>query len=329
MRILVVGAGGIGGYVGGRLLAAGRAVTFLVRPARERKLKEAGLVIRSPAGNLEWPSPPTVTAKGIDTHFDLVILSCKAFDLDSAIEALAPAVGRDTLILPLLNGMRHIDVLEARFGAQAVLGGQCVISTNLDKKGRILHFGELQNLSFGSLDGFVSPRIEAIAGVLSVAGIDVARSTEIIQEMWEKWVFITTGACCTCLMGSTIGDIVAAGATNVVTTLLDECSEIAEGEGRAPRPDARKGVREMLTTPGSSFTASMFRNIQAGVRIEADHIVGDLLARGTDSSTPTLRIAFAHLKTYERRRERELAKAVAAFGNVEPTAVVRARSLSA
>ena len=313
MRILVVGAGGIGGYVGGRLLAASRDVTFLVRPARAQKLKETGLVIRSPAGDLEWPNPPTVTADRLKTQFDLVILSCKAFDLESAIEASAPAFDSETLILPLLNGIRHLDVMEARFGAQAVLGGHCFISATLDGQGHIRHFGELQNLSFGARDGSVTPKIEAVVAALSGTGINVARSTEILQEMWEKWVFIAAGACGTSLLRSTIGDIVAAGATDVVTDLLDECSAIAEKQGYGPRPDATERVRTMFTMPGSIFAASMFRDIQAGARIEADHIVGDLLARGAGTATPTLRIALAHLKTYETRRERELADAVAAL----------------
>src|SRR5579862_8060020 len=116
MRILVVGAGAIGGYFGGRLIEAGRDVTFLVRPRRAAELASAGLIIKSAAGDVTVPSPPTVLAEELDSHFDLVLLSCKAYDLDSAIAAFAPAVGPQTAILPLLNGMRHLDVLDARFG---------------------------------------------------------------------------------------------------------------------------------------------------------------------------------------------------------------------
>jgi 2-dehydropantoate 2-reductase len=305
MRILIVGAGSIGGYFGGRLLAAGRDVTFLVRPHRAEQLARTGLVIKSPAGDLEWPEPPTAMADNLKEPVDLILLSCKAYDLESAIDAFAPAVGPQTAILPLLNGMRHLDLLEARFGPQPVLGGQCVISVALDSDGRIHHMGELQNLSFGTRSGAVTGQAEAIATTLSGGGFDVKLSSEILQEMWEKWVFIATGAGITCLMRSTIGDIVTAGANDITLALLDECGAIAAREGFAPRATTTDRARAMFTTPDSALTASMFRDIQNGARIEADHIVGDLLRRGGKFQSPTLRIALAHLKTYEARRARE------------------------
>jgi len=122
MRVLVVGAGAIGGYFGGRLLEAGRDVTFLVRPRRAAELARAGLVIESPNGDVTLPNPPTVQANALAEKFDVVLLSCKAFDLEDAMKSVAPAVGPQTSIIPLLNGMRHLDALEARFGANQVLG---------------------------------------------------------------------------------------------------------------------------------------------------------------------------------------------------------------
>src|SRR6516162_351365 len=132
MRFLVVGAGATGGYFGGRLLEAGRDVTFLVRQARAERLAAAGLTITSPAGDVTLRSPPTVLAAELRTPFDAVILSCKAYDLGGAIESFAPAVGPGTVVVPLLNGMRHLDVLDRELGAEHVLGGQCLISSRLD-----------------------------------------------------------------------------------------------------------------------------------------------------------------------------------------------------
>ena len=169
MRILVVGAGAIGGYFGGRLKAAGRDVTFLVRARRAAQLAKTGLVIRSTFGDVHLPAPPTVTTETLRQTFDLILLSCKAYDLESAADLFAPAVGPSTAILPLLNGMGHMDFLAARFGAAAVLGGQCVISTTLDAEGRILHLNDTHGLSFGERDGSVSPRAEAIAATLAGA----------------------------------------------------------------------------------------------------------------------------------------------------------------
>src|SRR3984957_10461359 len=139
MRILVVGAGAIGGYFGGRLLEAGRDVTFLVRPRRQAQLAKTGLIIRSRFGDVTMPAPLPVTADTWHQPFDLILLSCKSYDLESAADSFAPAVGSNTAILPLLNGMGHMDYLGARFGAGAVLGGQCVISVTLDGDGHILH----------------------------------------------------------------------------------------------------------------------------------------------------------------------------------------------
>ena len=202
--------------------------------------------------------------------------------------------------------MRHMDLLKARFGADRVLGGLCMISAVLDPEGRVLHLNDLHALSFGEPDGVRSPRIEAIAAALSDAGFDARLSETILQDMWEKWIFIATGAGATCLMRASIGDIVAAGAEHVVTALLDESAAIAAAEGFPPRAAAIERTRDSYTKPGSTMTASMLRDMERGGPIEADHIIGDLLRRGGDpAASPTLRIVLAHLKAYEARRARE------------------------
>lgn len=313
MRILVVGAGSIGGYFGGRLLNAGRDVTFLVRPRRAAQLAATGLVIRSPRGDLNLPAPPTITAEALreGAPFDLILLSCKAYDLEGAIESFAPAVGPHSAILPLLNGIRHIDILEARFGADRVLGGQCVISTVLDPEGRILHLNDIHSLSFGARDGSLPEQVEAIGAELSDAGFDTRLSESIMQEMWEKWVFIAAGAGITCLMRASVGDIVQAGARDLIIALLDECAAIATAQGFEPSEASMQRSRAMLTAPGSGLTASMYRDIERNAPIEADHVIGDLLSRGErqGKASPLLRVAYAHLKTYEARRAREAALA--------------------
>jgi 2-dehydropantoate 2-reductase len=314
MRILVVGAGAIGGYFGGRLLEAGRDVVFLVRPRRAAQLAKTGLVIRSPLGDATLAAPPTVSAEALREPFDVVLLNVKAYDLKAAAESFAPAVGPDTAILPLLNGIGHLDMLAERFGARAVLGGLCVISTTLDSDGRILHLNDLHFVSFGEPDGSPSARGEAIAKAFSGARFETRLSRTIMQEMWEKWVLIATTAGINCLMRANVGDIVAAGAADLATTLLDECSAIAAAQGFAPSEPASRRVRAMLTTPGSAFAASMLRDIERGAPIEADHIIGNLIRRAGAQSPnyPLLRIAYAHLKTYEARRTREHALSQAA-----------------
>jgi len=306
MRILVIGAGAVGGYFGARLVEAGRDVTFLVRPGRAAQLRQ-GLVVKSPVGDLTLAAPKFVTSDQLTTPFNLIVLSCKAYDLDNAITSFTAAVGPGTTILPLLNGMAHIDTLNARFGASCVLGGQCVISATMDPSGHILHFNDMHNMSFGEQAGGRSERAERIADALSGAKFSAHLSESILLDMWEKWVFIATAAGMTCLMRAAIGDIVAAGATALSMTLLNDCAGVAAANGFEPRAAALERCRAMLSTVGSPLMASMLRDVERGAPIEADHIVGDLIRRGGEAVGPQapLRIAYAHLKAYEARRLRE------------------------
>src|SRR4029434_4885280 len=167
MRILVVGAGAIGGYFGGRLLQAGQDITFLVRPKRAAELAGAGLVIKSAAGDVTLKNPPTVQADKLAEKFDVVLLSCKAFDLDDAVKSFAPAVGPNTSIIPLLNGMSHLDALDNKFGKERVLGGLCAIAATLNEAREVVQLAPMQSLGFGERDGGMSDRVRAIAEVFA------------------------------------------------------------------------------------------------------------------------------------------------------------------
>jgi 2-dehydropantoate 2-reductase len=234
-----------------------------------------------------------------------VLLSCKAYDLEDAMASFEKAVGPGTAILPLLNGMRHLDRLAERFGAERVLGGQCVISSTLDAEGAIHHLNDFHALSFGELDGSRSSRIETIASALLDAGFDGRLSDEIRQEMWEKWVFIAAAAGITCLIRAAVGDYVAAGATDLALGLLNECASIAAAEGFPPREAALERARAALTAAGSPIKASMLRDIEGGKPVEGDQILGDLLRRARKPDNRSLlRVATLHVKTYEAARER-------------------------
>ena len=313
MRILVVGAGAVGGYFGGRLLEAGRDVTFLVRTRRAGELAEHGLTIRSPLGDFHRPSPPVVSPEALAGPFDLVLLSCKAYDLDGAMESFARAVGDGTTILPLLNGMRHLDALADRFGAKPLLGGQCVISATLGNDGAIVHLNELHALSFGELNGSRSRRTEMIGSALvGAAGFEARLSDEIRQEMWEKWVFIATAAGITCLMRAAVGDY--RRRRRLRPRRPGSSTECARNRGRArlsaARGGARAGARRSLTAAGSPLKASMLRDIEGGKPVEADQILGDLLRRSANPDDRSLlRIAFLNVKAYEIERLRRAAAA--------------------
>jgi 2-dehydropantoate 2-reductase len=303
VRILVVGAGAVGGYFGGRLLEAGRDVTFLVRHRRAAELAAGGLRIHSRAGDANLTLPPTILAEDLNETFDLVLLSCKAYDLTSAIAAIAPAVGPETAILPLLNGMRHVDTLRARFGP-AVLGGRCLISSTLNERREIVHMGDIHALSFGELDGTLSDRVRTIDKQFAGARFDGRSSPQILPEMWEKWVFIATLAGSTCLMRASVGEICAApGGKEFMLGLLEECCAIAAAAGVPPRQTFLERTRGMLTDTESQLTASMLRDLEMNGPVEADHIIGDLLNRAK-SEVVLLPIVYAALKAYEARRTR-------------------------
>jgi 2-dehydropantoate 2-reductase len=303
MRLLVVGAGSTGGYFGGRLAEAGRDVTFLVRPRRAVQLQASGLKIVSPHGDVTV-RPKLVTADAIAAPFDAVLLAVKAYSLDAAIEDFAAAIGPQTAIIPTLNGMRHIDVLAERFGEKAVAGGVCKVAATIDPEGRIVQLANFQELAYGERDGSVSSRMEELDAFMQSAGFVARLSRSIGPEMWEKWTNLATLGAITCSMRGNIGEVVAApGGSAFNLGILDDVVRIVGAVGEAPSAAFLDGIRKALTTPGSPQSPSMYRDLREGSPIEADQIVGDLLARGGKAgiATPLLAAAYAHMCVYQQR----------------------------
>jgi 2-dehydropantoate 2-reductase len=303
MRILIVGAGAVGGYFGGRLAQAGRDVTFLVRPVRAKQLTRDGLRIVSPHGDAVL-SPKVVSAEEIDTPYDLVFLSVKAYALEAAMNDFAAAVGRETMILPVLNGMRHIDLLAKRFGEHAVTGGVCLVAAEIDDQGRIVQLADVQRLVYGERNGESTPRLKTLDATLRGAGFDARLSSDIMQAMWEKWIQLASLGAITCLMRGTIGEIVAApGGTELPIALLNESAAVASACGRKPSEDFLSRNAAAMTKPGSSLTSSMYRDLRKGAPVEADHILGDLIERGSvhGVATPLLKAALVNLRVYQDR----------------------------
>jgi 2-dehydropantoate 2-reductase len=303
MRLLVVGAGSTGGYFGGRLAEAGRDVTFLVRPKRAAELSAHGLRIVSPHGDATL-TPRLVTAKELAGPYDAILLTVKAFSLDEAMADFAPAVGPDTVILPVLNGMRHVDRLAERFGAKAVGGCTCKVATIVDDDGRIVQLAKLQDLAYGERDGQPSARMRALDAFMQGAGFDARLSSDIEREMWEKWITLAAMGAITCLMRGTVGEVAQApGGTTFALDLLSEVVEIVRAVGTPPRDGFVEATRALLTAKDSPQASSMYRDLVKGRPIEADQIVGDLLERGRKAgkSTPLLAAAYAHLSVYQHR----------------------------
>ncbi|HTE77076.1 MAG TPA: 2-dehydropantoate 2-reductase [Xanthobacteraceae bacterium] len=301
MRILVVGAGAVGGYFGGRLAQAGRDVTFLVRPSRAKQLRQNGLRITSPHGDVVL-TPKLVTTEELDTPYDLVFLSVKAYALNAAMNNFAAAVGPETMIFPVLNGMRHVDLLTKRFGEHAVIGGVCLVASEIDNEGRIVQLADFQQLVYGERNGETTPRLQALDATLQGAGFDARLSTDIMQAMWEKWVQLASLGAITCLMRGTIGEIVAApGGADLLLKVLDESAAVASACGHKASEALLARHAAVMTEPGSQLTSSMYRDLRKGAPVEADHILGDLIERGDAHGVtpPLLKAAFVGLRVYQ------------------------------
>jgi 2-dehydropantoate 2-reductase len=305
MRILVVGAGAVGGFFGGHLADAGRDITFLVRDARAARLRADGLVVETLRGPLRV-EPAVVTAAELPAlePFDLVLLSVKAFGLEQAMDDLAPAVGPGTTVVPLLNGLRHIETLQARFGDERVVGGLCFVATTLEGD-VVRQLGPLQTIRLGELDGSESTRILAAHHALDGAGFEAVLSTRIEQDLWEKWFILAAGGVATTLLGGNVGAIEAAPhGRETALAVVAECAAVAAASGHEPRPAMRERAVKTLTEAGSDFTTSLYRDRAAGLEIESEQIVGDLVRRARERSVsvPLLTAAAAALEVYRAQR---------------------------
>ena len=220
------------------------------------------------------------------------------------MEDLAPAVGPGTMILPVLNGMRHIDRLRERFGAKSVAGCVCKIAATLDDQGRIAHLAPFHDLIYGEMDGRPSDRMAALDAFMGGAGFDATLSPTIERQMWEKWILLAALGAIGCLMRGTVGEVEAVrGGTQLVVALLDEVVAIVRAAGTPPSDAFLVAARAQLTAKGSSFTSSMYRDMRKGLRLEADQILGDLLLRGEQAgiTAPLLGAAYANLAVHQAR----------------------------
>ncbi|MDM0022274.1 ketopantoate reductase family protein [Variovorax saccharolyticus] len=305
LRILVLGAGGTGGYFGGRLAESGADVTFVVREARRKTLSEQGLRIESPFGDAQL-AVKTVVASELRPVYDAVILTCKAYDLDAAIATIAPALAPDGYVLPFLNGKAHMDVLNEKFGPHRVLGGTAKIQATVTPTGAIRQFNDWRTLVFGEQSGEITGRVRALAALFEAAkGVEVFAVADIVQRMWEKLVHLSTAAAMTCLMRSNVGEIVRTPHGREIFLDQLRCgAAIAAANGYAPSAAFMKSWEETFSQQDSQYSTSMLRDIERGGQTEAEHILGYMLDKAVNSAIAcnTLLLAYTHVKAYEQRR---------------------------
>ncbi len=311
MRILCLGAGAIGGYFGGRLVEGGTDVEFLVREARQKRLATDGLRIESKFGNCHL-NVKAVTSSEAKGPYDIILLTCKAYDLANAVATTASFVASHTAILPLLNGVAHMDLLNERFGKNNVLGGVAKIAATLSPEGTIKHLNDWRYITFGEQSGVMSPRVIELKAAFDKTSVVASAVPNIMQTMWEKVVHLSTVAGMTCTMRASVGEIArTCDGTELMIRLLERNATIAAKEGFAPSEEFLSEYRKLFHDTTSTYTASMLRDIERNGPVEADHILGFMLEKAKQHGVdPSLHeFIYVHLQAYEKHREAVLARA--------------------
>ncbi|TKI03358.1 ketopantoate reductase family protein [Martelella alba] len=304
MRILVVGAGATGGYFGACLARAGRDVTFLVRERRKSQLARTGLRVQSPLG--DFTLAPTLTQAGaLDGQYDLILLTVKSFGLDQALTDIAPAVGEQTLILPILNGMRHIDILVQRYGERRVMGGLCKIHATLGPDGEIIQMSRLHQISYGALDGRNLAVHHQVDEQFADSGVEHVLTETIIDDLWEKWLLLGTLGAVTCLARGDTGQVLSAdGGAALLEGMFNEALAIMRACGYRQRAERVQSIYSVLSNPATPMTSSMYRDLTQGFPIEARQIIGDLAQRAAQRQIPAplLNAVNVNLQVYQQTR---------------------------
>lgn len=301
MNILVVGAGAVGGYFGGRLAEQGEQVTFLVRPKRYEQLQKTGLQITSPHGDMTITPQLVTRDMRTDQVFDVVLLSTKAYHLDNVLQDLLPFVSNETYIIPLLNGMQHIKRLTEVFGEDRVLGGLCFIESTLDAEGRILQTSPSHRLLFGSRTGKPTARLEEIAACFERAKAPMAYSSHIMDDMWQKYLFISTFAGVTTLFRSAIGPIRQEPVgRQMIVDVMKEAKQAMEGQGAVFNDDTELVLLKQMNAMEDTMKSSMLRDMEKGQPVEVEHFFSALLASPSMEQLKALKLVEANLGMYLR-----------------------------
>ncbi|MEC3857520.1 2-dehydropantoate 2-reductase [Bacillus sp. WOD8 KX774193] len=301
MRILVLGAGGVGGFFGGRLVEKGEDVTFLVRSKRKKQLEERGLVIRSVNGDFSF-QPKLITKEDRTAPFDVILFSTKAYHLNEAIQDLKPFVGESTVIIPLLNGIAHVSLLQKEFGEEKVIGGLCFIETTLNDEGEIVQTSAANRLVFGEMKSQHAEKIKYISKAFAGTKSSFVLSENITQDMWHKYLFITVMSGVTTLMRAPIGPIrESEGGRDFIQNLFEECMQIMRCIGAPIKDNIVQEHMKTMDKISYNMKSSMQRDMEKGSSIEGTHLQGYLLdvAQQFSIEAPLLGAVYQNLKVYE------------------------------
>jgi len=305
MRILVLGAGGVGGYFGGRLVEKGEDVTFLVRENRKKQLEKNGLVIRSVNGDYAF-SPKLTTSKDAKETFDVVLFSTKSYHLENAIADLKPFVGENTVIVPLLNGIAHVSRLQEAFGEEKVIGGLCFIETTLNSEGDVVQTSAAAKLVYGEFRGKDTARIRQISDAFSGTKADFVLSSSIEKEMWHKYLFITVMSGVTSLMRAPIGPIrESEGGRGMIRQFFTEGAAIMHAHNAPISETIIDDHMKTIDSIGYEMKSSMQRDMEKKAFVEGDHLQGHMLelAKEKGIDAPILAMVYQNVKVYKKMLE--------------------------
>ena len=303
MKILILGAGGIGGYFGAHLIRAGADITYLVRASRKALIDTNGLSIETPRGNFVV-HPNTVTANNVKAEYDLILLAPKSYDLEDALKSLLGVLERG-VVLPFLNGLDHLDLLDKTLGRERVMGGVAHIAATMTPEGAVRRLTDMHRLTFGARHESHQGLVQGFFDLCEKTPFDRLISNNIEQVLWDKWTFLATLAGMTTLCRGSVGEIVSTSyGAEATIAMYEECCQVANNAGHPVGDGARSAALAMLTEQGSNFSASMLRDLLDGLRTEHDHILGAMVRRGqkVGCQTPLIRLAFSHLEVQATRR---------------------------
>ena len=304
MKILIFGAGAVGGYFGGKLFVSGSDVTFLVRDTRKKQLSATGLKIYSPHGDFTTDVKCKTIAENAEIY-DLVFLCCKAYQLENAIRDLKNFLKKPAYILPVLNGLSHIQELQSQFGKDKVLGGTAHIASTVSGEGYIKQLNPIQVLTAGCIsDNQGTNVLNEFIDACNTAKFKAMIVEDIIQSMWEKWSFLATLAGSTVLFRNSVGAITdTSWGEELMLRMYKECLDVADASGHKVSNKAEEKALGILMEPGSDFTASMLRDLLTGAPTEHEHILGNLVKMGRQFNIDMPLISAAYVSAVSKNSE--------------------------
>lgn len=302
MRVTVLGAGAVGGYFGARLAARGVPVTFWVRPARADALRERGLVVQSPYGDLRIAAPRVVTDVRFLEASDVMLVAVKNYHLPAVLDDLARLAADGTRVLPLLNGIEHYDLLDRRLGRAQVLGATAQIFAALDANGEITHVGPLHHLTVGPRDASQDALVRELAALCGAAGVPCQVSEDIVAAIWSKFAMIVALAGVTAAARITLGQLAThAAAEAVFQKALEEVRALAAAEGVTLPDTMATDLAARIHTLPASATTSMYEDLRHGRPLELDALLGAAMRRAVRSGValPTVETLYGLLAPWE------------------------------